>query len=182
MTKMCQTKRQADALIGSAQPNTSALHHVLCHGVQGFCPDGALTSRKHQCFFIWNVALIQADEVRMARWLDKQIPEGIRILCSPAVRAEQTVAALGRKYKVRDELSPQGNHDHLLELVQWPHGKHAVLVVGHQPFLGRTAAKLLQLPEEDLAIRKGAVWWFRTRVREGETQTVLLSVQSPEML
>jgi len=119
---------------------------------------------------------------RMARWLDKQIPEGIRTLCSPAVRAEQTVAALGRKYKVRDELSPQGNHDHLLELVQWPHGKHAVLVVGHQPFLGRTAAKLLQLPEEDLAIRKGAVWWFRTRIREGETQTVLLSVQSPEML
>jgi phosphohistidine phosphatase len=119
---------------------------------------------------------------RMARWLDKQLPDGIRILCSPAVRAEQTVRALDRKYKLRDELSPQGNHDHLLELVQWPQGKHAVLVVGHQPFLGRTAAKLLQLSEEELAIRKGAVWWFRTRVREGESQTVLMSVQNPEML
>ena len=97
---------------------------------------------------------------RMARWLDKQLPDGIRILCSPAVRAEQTVRALDRKYKLRDELSPQGNHDHLLELVQWPQGKHAVLVVGHQPFLGRTAAKLLQLSEE----------------------TVLMSVQNPEML
>jgi phosphohistidine phosphatase len=119
---------------------------------------------------------------RMARWLDKQLPDGIRILCSPAVRAEQTLMALGRKYKVRDELSPQGNHDHLLELVQWPQGKHAVLVVGHQPFLGRTAAKLLNLADEDLAIRKGAVWWFRTRVRENESQTVLMSVQNPEML
>ena len=119
---------------------------------------------------------------RMARWLDKQLPDGIRILCSPAVRAEQTVRALDRKYKLRDELSPQGNHDHLLELVQWPHGKHAVLVVGHQPFLGRTAAQLLHLPEDELAIRKGAVWWFRTRVREGVSQTVLMSVQNPEML
>ena len=119
---------------------------------------------------------------RMARWLDKQLPDGIRILCSPAVRAEQTVRALERKYKLRDELSPQGNHDHLLELVQWPHGKHAVLVVGHQPFLGRTAAKLLNLAEEELAIRKGAVWWFRTRMREDVSQTVLMSVQNPEML
>lgn len=44
---------------------------------------------------------------RMARWLDRQLPEGARIFCSPARRAEQTVIPLGRKYKIRDELSPQ---------------------------------------------------------------------------
>ena len=119
---------------------------------------------------------------RMARWLDKQLPEGIRILCSPAARAEQTVLPLGRKYKVRDELSPQGSHEHVLDLVQWPHGKHAVLVVGHQPFLGQTAARLLNLNQEELSIRKGAVWWFRTRVREGQPQTVVMCVQNPDML
>jgi phosphohistidine phosphatase len=119
---------------------------------------------------------------RMARWLDKQLPDSIRIFCSPAVRAEQTVRALERKYKIRDELSPQGNHDHLFELVQWPHSRHAVMVVGHQPFLGRTAANLLNMNVADLAIRKGAVWWFRTRVRESSVQTVLLTVQNPEML
>lgn len=95
---------------------------------------------------------------RMARWLDKQLPEGIRIFCSPAVRAEQTLLPLGRKYKLRDELSPQCSQDHVLELVKWPNAKHAVLVVGHQPFLGRTAASLLNLANDDLAIRKGAVW------------------------
>lgn len=71
---------------------------------------------------------------RMAKWLDRQLPEGSRILCSPATRAEQTAITLGRKYKLRDELSPQGNHEQLLELAQWPHGKHTVVVVGHQPF------------------------------------------------
>jgi phosphohistidine phosphatase len=119
---------------------------------------------------------------RMARWLDKQLPEGIRIFCSPAARAEQTLLPLGRKYKLRDELSPQCSQDHLLELVKWPHGKHAVLVVGHQPFLGRTAARLLNLVDEDLAIRKGAVWWFRTRLRDHEAQTMLMAVQNPDML
>ena len=43
---------------------------------------------------------------RMAQWLEQQLPEGVRILCSPAVRAEQTVQALKRKYKVRDALAP----------------------------------------------------------------------------
>lgn len=119
---------------------------------------------------------------RMARWLDKQLPEGIRIFCSPAVRAEQTLLPLGRKYKLRDELSPQCSQDHVLELVKWPNAKHAVLVVGHQPFLGRTAASLLNLANDDLAIRKGAVWWFRTRLRDNEAQTVLMAVQNPDML
>ena len=33
---------------------------------------------------------------RMAAWLDRQLPEGTRILASPAVRTEQTVRAHGR--------------------------------------------------------------------------------------
>ena len=44
---------------------------------------------------------------RMAAWLDRQLPEGTRIVCSPARRCEQTVLALGRKYKLRTELSPE---------------------------------------------------------------------------
>jgi phosphohistidine phosphatase len=119
---------------------------------------------------------------RMAKWLDRQLPEGTRILCSPATRAEQTVLPLGRKYKLRDELSPQGHHEQLLDLAQWPHGRHTIVLVGHQPLLGAISATLLHLPEQEVSIRKGAVWWFRSRVREGVTQTTLLSVQNPDML
>ena len=119
---------------------------------------------------------------RMAHWLDRQLPEGVRILCSPAKRAEQTVTALGRKYKIRDELSPQSQPDQVLELAQWPNNKNSVLIVGHQPFLGQTIARLLGLPAGECSVRKGAVWWLRARQKVEELQSVLISVQAAEML
>ena len=38
---------------------------------------------------------------RMAAWLDRQLPQGLRVLASPALRTEQTAQALGRKFKRR---------------------------------------------------------------------------------
>jgi phosphohistidine phosphatase len=43
---------------------------------------------------------------RMASWLDRQLPDGTRIICSPARRCEQTALALGRKYKLRPSWRP----------------------------------------------------------------------------
>lgn len=119
---------------------------------------------------------------RMAAWLDRQLPEGTRVLVSPARRAEQTALALGRKYKLRDEIAPDGSVAQLLELVQWPDGRATTLVVGHQPVLGQVIAQLLGMQASECAVRKGAVWWLRHRQREGAAQTVLLTVQSPEVL
>lgn len=119
---------------------------------------------------------------RMAAWLETQLPQGTRILSSPAVRAEQTVNALGRKYKVRDALSPGASVQDILETSGWPDAKYPVLLVGHQPGLGATIAHLLHMPDGVCTIRKGAVWWLRQRRREGEDQTVLLAVTSPEKL
>jgi phosphohistidine phosphatase len=117
---------------------------------------------------------------RMAAWLDRQLPEGARILCSPARRCERTVLALGRKYKVRDEMAPGAKVADLLEAAQWPSAKQAVLLVGHQPELGKLIARLLQLKHATCPVRKGAVWWLRTRERDGHEQTVLIAVQSPD--
>jgi phosphohistidine phosphatase len=119
---------------------------------------------------------------RMAAWLDRLLPEGTRILCSPARRCEQTVLALGRKYKSRQELAPGARPADLLEAAQWPAAKQAVLLVGHQPELGETIAQLLQFKHASCPVRKGSVWWLRTRERDGHEQTVLISVQSPEVL
>ena len=107
---------------------------------------------------------------RMAAWLDRQLPEGVRVLCSPARRTEQTAQALGRKYKLRSELAPEGHVDDLLAVVGWPQTRAPILVVGHQPTLGQTLS------------RKGAVWWVRSREREGVLQTVVVTVQTPELL
>ena len=120
--------------------------------------------------------------LRMAAWLDRQLPEGIRILVSPARRCEQTALALGRKYKIRSELAPDATPAQLLELVQWPTHKYPVLVIGHQPILGQTIALLLALKESECAVKKGALWWLRNRDRDGYSQTVVVTVQSPEVL
>jgi len=119
---------------------------------------------------------------RMARWLDRQLPTGARILCSPAVRAEQTAQALGRKMRLVPALAPEAEALAVLELVQWPIGKSPCVVVGHQPMLGRVIARLLNLQEGECPVRKGAVWWLRQRVRDGRGQTVLVCVQTPELL
>lgn len=119
---------------------------------------------------------------RMANWLDRQLPEGTRILVSPARRCEQTAVALGRKYKLRAELAPGASVAQLLELVQWPSAKGCVLVVGHQPTLGQTIAQLLGLSATECSVKKGAVWWLRNRERDALSQTVVVTVQSPEIL
>ena len=119
---------------------------------------------------------------RMSAWLERQLPQGLRVVSSPARRTEQTAQALGRKYKLRAELLPDGTPTDLLELVQWEKGNGAVLVVGHQPLLGQTAAHLLGLGQEACSIRKGAVWWLRRRQRLEHNQTVLMAVMCQEFL
>jgi len=120
--------------------------------------------------------------VRMSQWLDRQLPEGIRVMSSPAVRCEQTVKVLGRKVKYKSELLPNASLDDLLVTAGWPDSKMSVLIVGHQPVLGKAVAYLLGIPGGECSVRKGAVWWLRSRVRDGDTQTVVVSVQTPELL
>ncbi len=64
----------------------------------------------------------------------------------------------------------------------WPEHSGAVLLVGHQPALGRLAALLLSGAEADWSVKKGAIWWFSKRSREGRDQTVLRAVMNPEMV
>ncbi len=119
---------------------------------------------------------------RMAHWLDRQLPDGAKVIASPAVRAQQTAQALGRKFKTHAALAPLGNCDQMLELVQWPHGKGCVLVVGHQPTLGQAIARLIGLQESECAVKKGAVWWLRHKERDAEGSTVVVTVQTPDLL
>lgn len=119
---------------------------------------------------------------RMAAWLDRQLPDSTRIWVSPALRTEQTASALGRKFRLNPALGPSGSVDQLLELVQWPFAKGCVLVIGHQPTLGQTISNLLELTANECAVKKGAVWWLRHREREATTQTVVVTVQTPDLL
>lgn len=119
---------------------------------------------------------------RMARWLDRQLPDSTRVFASPAQRTDQTAQALGRRYRPRDELLPNSPALPLLELAQWPHARAPVLLVGHQPTLGQLMAHLLGLSAPECPVKKGAVWWLRYRERDGKPQAVVVTVQTPEMV
>jgi phosphohistidine phosphatase len=116
---------------------------------------------------------------RVAAWLDRELPHGALVLCSPATRCEQTVRALGRKYQVREALLTAGTAADVLAVAEWPASRHPVVIVGHQPVLGQTVAQLLRIDGE-CAVRKASAWWLRTRERDGAPQTVVWAVQSPE--
>ena len=119
---------------------------------------------------------------RMSTWLDRVLPQGTRIFCSPATRCEQTVMALGRRYKLREELSPNGHPDEVLSLAQWPVSKSAVLVVGHQPYLGQVVAKLFDMKVGECSIKKASVWWLKSKQKNNETQTSLHAVQNADLI
>ncbi|WP_153111773.1 SixA phosphatase family protein [Propionivibrio limicola] len=128
---------------------------------------------------------------KMAAWLKQHAPENLRILVSPAKRCQQTAQALGLPFETDPRLGPDSDVSALLAAINWPDGgerdpeksgRLAVLVVGHQPTLGQTAALLLSGEEAYWTIKKGAVWWFTNRTRQGETQTVLRAVVPAEFL
>ena len=121
--------------------------------------------------------------VRVAAWLNRQLPAGTRVLVSPARRAQQTAAPLERKFKTLPALAPDATVDALLQAARWPDGREPVLVVGHQPTLGLTAAYLLSGQAQAWSVRKGAAWWLRGREREGEPPVVVLYASiAPELV
>ena len=64
----------------------------------------------------------------------------------------------------------------------WPEASDTVLIVGHQPTLGIAAARLLSGADQAWSIKKGAVWWLRSRDREGGAPVVLHAVLGPDGL
>jgi phosphohistidine phosphatase len=119
---------------------------------------------------------------RVADWLNPRLPPDIRILVSPARRALQTAQALGRDYEEVPALAPGASAGEVLAAAGWPGAAGAVLVVGHQPALGRVAMQVLTGQSGDLALRKGGLWWFQERERMGQREVLLRAVVSPDWL
>jgi len=115
----------------------------------------------------------------VARWLGKYVPENLRILVSPALRARMTAQALGLPFIVEPRIGIGADLSELLAATDWPNHDGTILVVGHQPTLGRVAAFLSAGKEADWKVKKGGLWWFSTRKRRDELQTILRAVVYP---
>jgi phosphohistidine phosphatase len=118
----------------------------------------------------------------MAIWLERHLPDSVKVLSSPAARAQQTAEALGRKFVTVPELAVGADATQLLYAAGWPDNRRAVLIVGHQPALGRAASWLLLGAEQELSMRKCAVWWITNRSRDHEFRPSLRAAICPDYL
>jgi phosphohistidine phosphatase len=119
---------------------------------------------------------------RVAAWLVARLPGRYAVLVSPARRARETADALGVRYKVVERLAPGAAPRDILEDSGWPSHKGAVIVVSHQPDLGRVAALLTSGVERDWSVKKGGLWWLSNRERDGKAQIVVRAVLAPDLI
>jgi len=115
---------------------------------------------------------------RMAAWLTGHLPRHFLVVASPAVRTQETASALVEKFETSDGVGLAANPDTLLAAAGWPQADVPVVVVGHQPTLGMTAARLLAGVDQHWSVRKGAVVWI---VRRG-SENVLRATLPPDLL
>jgi phosphohistidine phosphatase len=106
----------------------------------------------------------------MAAWIQKRLPVTAHILVSPAVRTQQTAAALGLSFETVPDLAPNARPETVLKHAlayctmaeaDANEGTATVLIVGHQPTLGMLAASLMIGQPAALSLRKGEALWLR---------------------
>ncbi len=132
----------------------------------------------------------QCQAKRMARWLKQHLPENTLLLSSTALRAFQTAQALNKshntKINVHPALNPQANLQQTIDCLASFRLKSNLLLVGHQPLLGRLAGHLLGLEMSDVNIKKGAIWWLRLESDSANLNQPLryeiVSVQTPNLV
>jgi phosphohistidine phosphatase len=111
---------------------------------------------------------------KIAAFLHQHLPAETRILVSPATLTEH--------FTLAPTIAPGASAHAVLHAARWPDAGGTVLVVGHQPTLGAVAAQLLNSADVSLSIKKGALWWFSHREREGMAQTTLRLAITPDFL
>jgi phosphohistidine phosphatase len=117
---------------------------------------------------------------RMAAWLDSRLPGSARVIASPAVRAQQTAQTLSRETTTSKAVNTAATAHDVLKAAGWPAGSGTVVVVGHQPTLGRAVALALTGKPSEWPLKKGAVWWIRAK--DGEAAPTVIAVMTPELL
>lgn len=124
----------------------------------------------------------------MATWLNERLGEDVIVLSSPALRTVQTANALGLEYQLEQALRPGADVEAVLEVISRhldavpdDDQQKQILLVGHQPWIGQTIGRMLDMPA-GMEVKKGAVWWLRSEPEIGSPQFRLLAVMCPQLL
>jgi phosphohistidine phosphatase len=131
----------------------------------------------------------EQDASKMARWLNQVLPDDCHIFTSPATRCLQTVHALSvvqqasaLNIQVVDVLKVDASLQVMIDLLLNQESHHYTLIVGHQPNLGEVICHLIGIDAGHCAVKKGAVWWIKTRRQHAYMQRYLYALQQPALL
>lgn len=116
---------------------------------------------------------------QMSAWLKKYLPKQTYVLVSPAVRSLDTVHYWGDDWHEESRLAPDRPLQPLLQMLE-KSPFETLMLVGHQPWIGELAAHCLGMPDGQMSIKKGAVWWLR--LPKAGMPYKLYSVQSPDLI
>lgn len=119
---------------------------------------------------------------RMAKWLRARIPGTAVVLASPAKRAQQTARAFTDDFETVNAIGLSATAESVLAEAGWPQRDGCIVVVGHQPILGETAALALTGEKEAWSLKKGAIVWLSRRDGDERAGTQLRAAISPDLL
>lgn len=131
------------------------------------------------------------DATRVARALAKQLDANTRVVISPALRTRETVAPLIAKASLPLEVDPRlapgarlGDVLDALEaaIASCTGDSPSLVLVGHQPWVGQVARRLLTNGPGDWSVKKASAWWLVRRSRDGSTEWTMRSVLDPELV
>lgn len=118
----------------------------------------------------------------MAEWLNARLPDNTRVIVSPAERTQQTAAMLSRNFETNEQIAPGATAEMVLAAAGWPEMEGAVLIVGHQPTLGKVATLLISDDLTLLRFKTGELKWFSYKEVNGVAEPTLHAVVSPEIV
>ncbi|MCP2041625.1 phosphohistidine phosphatase [Neisseria sp. HSC-16F19] len=122
-----------------------------------------------------------------ASWLKRHLPPGYRLWISEAVRSRETAEYLRRADQVQPLINPEADPQRIAELLRVEHDSAALVLVGHQPWIGQLCAWLLNdgqwQPHSYWSVKKSAFWWFEVHFdTEGRPSAKLKGALPPAWL
>jgi phosphohistidine phosphatase len=118
----------------------------------------------------------------MASWLQQRLPHGYVLIASEARRSQQTAAFLRKGFQVEPAVNPGASLEQVMEVLDKVDKSATIVLVGHQPYLGRLAARLLAGDPQYWSVKKGAIWWLGMRHHTGDEPVRLKAMVSPGLL
>ena len=123
------------------------------------------------------------DAAQVAGWIKSQLPKPWTVISSPAQRARQTAQHLNDYPVIDPRLRPESSMEELLSVVsEFPREGGALVLVGHQPILGRAGLYWITGCDQQFSLRKSGLLWAVERSREVGIQRSLRACVSADLL